>query len=78
MARTLSRKEAPMAPPREQSVTIPKVFLEAFNSEPRIVLKPFPGLWPIDPGLLKKGLLEKLMADKSFKQKFDIMIVPKG
>jgi hypothetical protein len=67
-----------MAPNKELRCTIPKSFLDVFNKEPRIVLKPFPGLWPVDIGLLKNGLLEKLAADKEFNANFDIMIVPKG
>ncbi len=61
----------------ETRFTIPKAFLEAFVKEPRIILKPWPGLWPVDARLLKTGLLEKLLADQEFVANFDVMIVPK-
>ncbi len=64
-----------MESPRE-SFIIPKVFLDVFVKEPRIVLKPFPGLMPVDIKLLKSGLLEKLIDDKEFNANFKIMIVP--
>lgn len=67
-----------MEPGREQRLTIPKSFLEVFAREPRIILKPIPGLWPVDISLLRSGLLEKLAADKEFNAGFEIMVVARG
>jgi hypothetical protein len=67
-----------MEPGRELRFVIPKSFLEVFAREPRIVIKPFPGLWPVDIKLLKSGLLEKLVIDKEFNENFEIVIMPRG
>ncbi len=66
-----------MDPSREERFTIPKVLLESFAKEARIVLKPLPGLWPVDMKLLRSGMLEKLAADKAFQRDFEILIVHK-
>ena len=67
-----------MQPIRNPSrVVIPKRFLKIFLEEPRFVLDPAPGLWPVDIKILKEGLLEKLMTDKEFAAKFEVMVVPK-
>jgi hypothetical protein len=67
-----------MAPNKDLRFTIPKSFLDVFTKEPRFVLKPYPGLWPVDINLLRTGLLDKLAADKEFTTNFEILIVPKG
>lgn len=78
-----TRRSSPRSFPgntREISVTIPKPLLELFKEYPRIVLKDFPaGLWPIDPGIIRdlQGL-EKVMYDKDFQEKFEIVIMPRG
>ena len=59
------------------SITVPSVLLEAFKLEHRISVKPSPGLWPVDPILVKEGLLNKLINDKEFMSRFDIMIMPR-
>jgi hypothetical protein len=74
----LEKEVIEMEPVRELRFTIPKSFLEVFAQEPRFVLKPFPGLWPVDIRLLRSGLLEKLVADEEFNANFEIMIVPRG
>jgi hypothetical protein len=66
-----------MEPVREVRFTIPKSFLEVFTQEPRLVLKPSPGIWPVDIKLLRSGLLEKLVADKEFNAHFEFIIVPR-
>jgi len=74
------RKEVFNMPPIGGSsrVVIPKRFLEMFLKEPRFVLDPAPGLWPVDIRILREGMLEKLMADKQFAANFDVMVVPKA
>jgi len=63
---------------RRHSFTIPRGIVEVFDQQPRFVIEPAPGFWPIDIGILKKtDLLDKLAADKDFNNKFQIMIVPK-
>jgi hypothetical protein len=59
----------------ETRFTIPKVFLEAFVKEPRFVLKPSPGLWPVD--LKVFPLLEKMIRDAEFNKNFEIVIMPR-
>jgi hypothetical protein len=66
-----------MEPVREIRLSIPKPVLEILAQEPRIVLKPAPGLWPIDAKLLKSGLLEKLAADREFQEQYEVMIMPR-
>jgi hypothetical protein len=66
-----------MEPIREVRFTIPKPLLEVFAQEARFVLRPLPGLWPVDAKFLKSGLLEKLVADKEFNANFEIMITPR-
>ncbi len=66
-----------MEPVRELRFTIPKPLLEAFAQEARFVFKPLPGIWPVDAKFLKSGLLEKLVADKDFNAKFEIVIAPR-
>jgi hypothetical protein len=60
---------------RKLRFKIPKVLLKAFAEQPRIILDPAPGLWPVDLRALPS--LEKLARDKEFKANFEIMIVPK-
>lgn len=60
---------------KELRFDIPKVLLEAFAKNPRFVLKPAPGLWPVDPKILP--LLERLVRDKEFNANFEIVIMPK-
>jgi hypothetical protein len=60
---------------RELRFEMPRVLLEAFAEQPRIVLDPAPGLWPVDLRVLP--LLEKLVQDEKFNAKFEILIVPK-
>ncbi len=55
--------------------TIPPVFLDIFKKEPRIVLKPWPGLWPVD--LKVFPLLEKMIRDEEFNRNFEIVIMPR-
>lgn len=63
----------------ELSFTIPQKILHIFEQEPRIILKPFPGILLID---LKQArqleLLQKLANDKEFASKFDVVLMPKG
>lgn len=54
---------------------IPKVLLEAFAENPRLVFDPSAGLWPVDLKMLP--LLEKLVRDKEFTANFEIVIMPK-
>lgn len=60
---------------KEFRFDIPKVLLEAFAENPRLVLKPAPGLWPVDLKILP--LLERLVRDKEFNANFEIVIMPK-
>ena len=60
---------------RELRFEIPKILLEGFREHPRIVLKPAPGLWPVDMKVLH--LLEKMMNDKEFYDKYEILVVQK-
>ncbi len=62
----------------DQQFTIPKVLLEGFATQPRIVFKPIPGIWPVDIKLLRNGWLEKMAADKEFARNCDVVIMPKG
>jgi hypothetical protein len=67
-----------MEPVHGRKFEIPKVFLDAFVKEPRFVLKPYPGFWPVDINLLKSGLMDKLLADKEFAANFEVVIMPRG
>lgn len=60
---------------RELRFVIPEVLLEAFAQQPRIILEPAPGLWPVDLRVLP--LLEKLVRNEEFNAKFEILIVPR-
>lgn len=61
------------------SAKIPKVLLETFQKDPRIIIKYRPdGIWPIDPGILiKSDIIQKLAKDKDFVANFDIIVSPK-
>jgi hypothetical protein len=59
----------------ELRIDIPKRLLEGFAANPRIVCKPCPGLWPVDMRVLKH--LEKLMDDKEFNSKFEVIVTPR-
>jgi hypothetical protein len=63
----------------ELSFAIPPKILNIFEQEPRVILKPFPGILLID---LKKArqleLLQKLANDKEFASQFDVVLMPKG
>jgi hypothetical protein len=58
------------------SFPIPKVLLEGFATQPRIIVKPIPGIWPVDVKFLKGGFLDKAAADKDFEKNWRVMIVP--
>jgi hypothetical protein len=60
---------------RKSRFEIPRVLLEAFEKQPRIVLNPAPGLWPVDPEVLHS--LVKVAENKEFKENFEIMVVPR-
>lgn len=64
----------------EIRMKVPKVFLEEFQKNPRILIKHHPaGIFPIDPGILKKvELLQKLVLDKEFQENFELVAVSKS
>ncbi len=59
---------------QDYSIVIPKLLLESFREEMRIVKDPNAGLWPVDLRMLQQGMLEKLMHDKAFMDKFQVVI----
>lgn len=66
------------APPGEVRVDIPPQLLELFTKEPRVVLKHrFPGLWPIDPGMLVDIDWATLARSRNFTKNFEVLIMPK-
>lgn len=59
----------------EIRIKIPKDLISIFEGEPRIVIKWRPdGLYPIDPGMLK-SVVEKLVSNPEFNQKYEIVIM---
>jgi len=64
---------------KEMRIKIPKSMMEAFSREPQIIIKEHPaGLWPVSPELLTKlDLMNKLISDKEFQEKFEIVIMPR-
>jgi len=66
---------APKATKRVLSYRIPIKILQEFDSQPRIIIKKnWPGLYPIDPGVLAK--LQPQLLDEILKT-HDIIISPK-
>ena len=61
----------------ELRFTVPPSLLEVSKREPRFVLRPIPGLMPVDFALLTPDFIEKLAGDKEFNANFEILIVPK-
>ena len=63
----------------ELSFTIPLKLIRSFEEEPRIVLKPFPGILLVD---LKQArqleMLQQLVNDETFASQFDVVVMPKG
>ena len=63
---------------RKRRFTIPRGVLEVFDEQPRFVVEPAPGFWPIDIAILQKtDILDKLAADKEFNENFEIVIMPR-
>ena len=63
---------------RRRHFEIPRGVLELLEEQPRFVIEPAPGFWPIDIGILRKtNILDKLAADKAFNEHFEIVIMPK-
>jgi len=64
----------------ELRVQIPKVLLDEFQKNPRIVIKTHPaGIYPIDPGILKNGeALKKILSDREFQENFELVAVCKN
>ena len=63
---------------RRRHFVIPKGILEVLEEQPRFVIDPAPGFWPIDIAILRRtDLLEKLAADKEFNANYEIVIMPK-
>ncbi len=63
-----------------KQVIIPKVILEEFMAERRIVLPDETrGVWPLPPELIKnEAFMKKLAADKEFQDNFEVAIITKG
>jgi len=59
---------------------IPQVLLEGFTKEPYILLKKYPpGIWPIDIRMLADSdMWKRLVDNKEFNEKFEIVIMPRG
>lgn len=76
----MEQKKATSGIPSEIRVQIPKVLLEEFQKNPRILLKNYPaGIYPIDPGILKNtDALKKILTDKEFQQNFELVAVSKS
>lgn len=66
--------------PGEVRFTIPKVLLNIFAKDPRILIKWRPdGIFPIDPGLLQEtNWLKEVINDKDFTANYEIVIMQKG
>ena len=60
---------------RNVRIEMPRILVKAWAEQPRIVLEPAPGLWPIDISVLP--MLEQLLHDDAFNEQFEIMVVPK-
>lgn len=58
-------------------IHIPKVMLEEFQRDARIVIKTSPaGLWPIGPEILKNAeFIKRLAEDKEFTKNFEIVVI---
>ena len=54
---------------------MPRGFVEAFAKQPRIVIDPTVGLWPIDLELWP--FVQQLAKDEEFMKNFEIIIVPR-
>ncbi|ACD91406.1 MAG: hypothetical protein HGA81_04940 [Chlorobium limicola] len=68
----------PVSAANEMRVEMPPRLMEVFAKSPRIVIKHHPaGLWPVDPGIIKKIDLAALLADKDFAEKFEVVIMQK-
>ena len=61
----------------DKNFIIPEPLHKAFEKEMRIVIDPAPGLWPVDMRMLQHGLLDQLAKDKTFMEKYQIMITPR-
>ncbi len=71
-----AEKKALVSPTNELRVDLPPKLMEVFAQSPRIVIKGHPaGLWPVDPAILKKIDLAKLIADKDFNANFEVVIM---
>jgi hypothetical protein len=57
---------------------IPPALVKYFVEHPRVVIKPAPGLIPIDLAVFRKEIqtLQKLTADKEFADNYEIVIMP--
>ena len=63
----------------ELSFVIPQRILQIFEQEPRVILKPFPGILLIDLQKTRQlELLQKLANDEEFASQFDVVLMPKG
>jgi hypothetical protein len=73
------QKKATSVTAGEIRVEIPKVLVEEFQKNPRILLRNFPaGLYPIDPSILKNvDALKRILTDKEFLQNFELVAVSK-
>ncbi len=58
---------------------MPKVLMEAFAKEPRVVIKWRPdGIWPIGPELLlRTEIVEQMLHSEEFLENFEIVVMPK-
>jgi hypothetical protein len=61
-------------------VVIPKIILEEFMKERRVVLPDETrGLWPLSIELIKnEAFMKRLAADKEFQDNFEVAIITKG
>ncbi len=59
----------------EMRLRIPEKFLKEYAAEIRVILRPIPGIYPIDPGVLAKIRPETL---NEVLQDYDLMLVPKA
>lgn len=68
----------PVSTANEMRMEMPPQLMEVFAKSPRIVIKHHPaGLWPVDPGIIRKVDIAALVADKNFSEKFEVVIMPK-
>ena len=60
--------------------SIPPALLKMFSGQPRLILKPFPGLLILDARTLFENpeLTQQLLGDEKFRAGYDIVAVPKG